>query len=302
MKALKKMKFNPEGVEIAFFEVVKNFFLRLISAMFLFKKRKGEVIAGATTFFTVLSFGPAVLLMISIIGVYVGDNDIAKDHVISTIFSSFPKIDPWILKSLKVLIEEQITDHTVKPYQIGLWFFTCLGISTSFVFGINILSKVDPDGGFFQDDFRSLVFGVFMALFFLVVFMIFEKQFMLTMVETFLTDSETVVFLVELLVWPLAIIFFGMFYKFSAQIKVSTKDALLGGFVFTLCFFLGKSSYWIYLKYFKDDLYRDYGNFYNFMVGMIWIYFIVCSFYFGASFTYVSQVKVFGKGGGRKKK
>ncbi|EQC51906.1 YhjD/YihY/BrkB family envelope integrity protein [Bacteriovorax sp. DB6_IX] len=171
MKALKKIKANPDGVEIAFFEIVKNFLLRLISAMFLFKKRKGEVIAGATTFFTVLSFGPAVLLMISVIGIYVGDNDVAKDHVIATIFESFPKIDPWILKSLKVLIEEQITDHAVKPYQLGLWFFTCLGISTSFVFGINTLSKVDPDGGFFQDDFRSLLFGVFMALFFIVVFM-----------------------------------------------------------------------------------------------------------------------------------
>lgn len=296
MSIVKKIKMNPEKLEQVFFDIVKNFFTRFISALFLFKKRKGEVLAGATTFFTVLSFGPAMLLLISVIGAYIGDNDVAKNHVMETLFASFPKVDPWILKSLKLLVEEQISSHSIKPYQVGLWFFTCLGISTSFVFGINILSKVDPDGGFFQDDIRSLFFGVLMALFFLIVFMMFEKQFVLTLVETFLTDSETILSIIEVLVWPFSIIFFGLFYKFSAQIKVSTKDAMLGGFVFTCCFLLGKSSYWIYLKYFKDDLYADYGNFYNFMVGMIWIYFLVCSFYFGASFTYVSKVKVFGRG------
>ncbi|WP_034730840.1 YihY/virulence factor BrkB family protein [Bacteriovorax sp. Seq25_V] len=295
MKILKKMKGESEFFEQYFFNFVKEFITRFLSAIFLFKKRKGEVLAGATTFFTILSFGPAILLIISVIGLYVGDNEIAKEHVITTLFSSFPKIDPSILKSLRMLIEEQISGHSVKLYQVGIWFFACLGISTSFVFGINTLSKVDVDGGFFQDDVKSFIFGVLMALFFLVVFMLFEKQFILTLVETFLTDSDTILKIIEIVVWPFAILFFGLFYKFSAQIEVSLKDALWGGCVFTLLFFLGKSSYWLYLKYFKDDLYRDYGNFYNFMVAMLWVYFIVCSFYIGASFTYVNKVKVFVK-------
>ena len=295
MKFIKKFKANPDKLESMFFTFMKNFMSRLVSAIFLFKKRKGEVLAGATTFFTVLSFGPATLLMISLIGLYIGDNEVAKNHVIEIIFSSFPKVDPWILKSLKSLVEGQIS-NSLQPYQIGIWFFTCLGISTSFVFGINILSKVDPDGGLFQDDLRSLAFGLFIGLFFLIIFIIFERQFILTLVEAFLTDSRTIVTIIEFFVWPFSILFFALFYKLTAQIKVDFKDALWGGLIFSLCFLIGKSSYWIYLKYFKDDLYNDYGNFYNFMVGMIWIYFLVCSFYLGASFTYVSKVKVFSRG------
>jgi membrane protein len=294
IKKLKKNMRNPDSVEIYFFELVKRFVLRFVSAIFLFKKRKGEVLAGATTFFTILSFGPALLVLISAIGAYIGDNDIAKHHVVETIFLSFPKIDPEILKSIKLLVEGQISD-TIKPYQMMIWFATCLGISTSFVFGINILSKVDPDGGLFNDDIRSVIFGIFLTLFFFLIFMVLEKQFILTVVETFLTDNKTAVTAIEILLWPLSIITFGLFYKYSAQIEVRMKDALLGGFVFTLCFLIGKSGYWVYLKYFKEELQHDYGNFYNFMVAMIWIYFIICSFYIGASFTYVSKVKVFSR-------
>lgn len=299
MAKKKKSKDRDDILEYFFYEAIKNFITRFVSAIFLFKKRKGEVVAGATTFFTILSFGPALLLMISIIGYYVGDNQVAKEHVIDTMFASFPKIDSSILKSVKLLVEDQINDNSVKLYQIGLWFFACLGISTSFVFGLNTISKVDIDGGFFKDDFKSFLLGGVMALFFLVIFMMFEKKFILSLVEYFLTDGKTMSLIIEVLVWPVAILFFGLFYKYSSQVEVSFKDSMLGGLVFAILFFLGKSSYWIYLKYFKDDLYKDYGNFYNFMVVMIWVYFIVCSFYIGASFTYVSKVKVFVSSKGR---
>lgn len=295
MKIAKKSKRNHERLEYLFYQVFRDFFLRFISAIFLFKKRKGEIVAGATTFFTILSFGPAILLLISIVGFYIGDNDVAKEHVVETLFANFPKIDQSILSSLKMLVEDQISNHTFKYYQVAVWFFACIGISTSFVFGLNTISKVDIDGGFIQDDLKSLLFGGLIAIFFLVIFMMFEKQFILTLVETFLTDSVTIVKIIEIIVWPIAVVFFAVFYKVTAQVDITIKDALWGGFVFIILFFLGRSSYWIYLNYFKDDLYKDYGNFYNFMVAMLWIYFIVCSFYIGASFSYVQKVKLFTK-------
>lgn len=303
MNAIKAMKtravktFANDAVEKAFFKALKVFILRLVESMFLFKKRKGEVVSGATTFFAILSFGPAILLLISVIGMYLGDSDSAKDHVINTLFLSFPKIEPYVLGSLKSLVEDQISSQFISIDQLFLWFFACLGISTSFVFGINILSKVDPDGGFFQDDLRSVLFGVVIAIFFLTLFIVMEREFVFSIFEPVISSKETLIKMIEIIVWPLCIAFLTLFYKYSTRLKVSFQDAFQGALVFAIFFLLGKYFYWIYLTYFKEDLLNEYGEFYNYMILVIWLYYIVCSFYLGASFTFVSKVKVFGRVG-----
>ncbi len=295
MKTRAIKSFADDAIEKAFFKVIKAFILRLIESLFLFKKRKGEVVSGATTFFAILSFGPAILLLISIIGMYIGDSEAAKEHVIQTLFMSFPKIDPYVLGSLKTLVEEQISTGFISIDQLVLWFFACLGISTSFVFGINILSKVDPDGGFFQDDLRSVIFGIVIAIFFLSLFIVMEREFVFNLFAPLIDSEATMLQIIEALVWPFTIFFLTFFYKFSTQIKVTFNEAFMGALVFMLFFILGKYFYWIYLTYFKEDLLREYGKFYNYMILVIWLYYIVCSFYLGASFTFVGKVKVFGK-------
>ncbi|MGI4993901.1 YihY/virulence factor BrkB family protein [Halobacteriovorax sp. GFR7] len=292
-KYMNAVRLDPDKIEKDFLEFCKTFVLRLIASIFLFKKRKGEVLAGATTFFTILSFGPAIMILISIIGAYLGDSDTAKEHIISMIFSNFPQIDTSVLNAIKHLVEEQVKGSFVDWHQLGLWFFACLGISTSFIFGINTLSKVDIDGGMIQDDLRSAIFGVVLALFFLIVSFLMEKNVIVGLLSNLTTHSNELYYLIELLLLPFTITTFALVYKVSAQIKVSYKDALCGACVFVMCFFIGKSTYWVYLKYFKDDLVSDYGSFYNLLVAMIWVYYIICSFYLGACYTYVPKIKIF---------
>ncbi len=286
-------RLDPDKIERDFLEFCKAFVMRFIAAIFLFKKRKGEVVAGATTFFTILSFGPAVLILISIIGAYLNDNDVAKNHIISMIFSNFPQVDSSILKGIKGIVEEQLRSQSIDFHQLALWFFACLGISTSFIFGINTLSKVDIDGGMIQDDLKSAVFGIVLALFFLSVSFIMEKEIIVGLLSNITSYATGLYQFIELCLIPFTIITFALVYKLSTQIKVTYKDALCGAAVFVLCFFVGKSTYWVYLRYFQEDLMNDYGSFYNLLVAMIWVYYIICSFYLGACYTYVPNVKLF---------
>lgn len=294
-KYMTSVRVDPDKIEKDFLEFCKSFTMRFIASIFLFKKRKGEVVAGATTFFTILSFGPAVMILISIIGALLNDNDVAKNHIISMIFSNFPQVDSSILNAVKGVVEEQIKSPDVDWHQITLWFFACLGISTSFIFGINTLSKVDIDGGMIQDDLRSAVFGIFLAIFFLAISFLMEKGLIMGMLNEISDYAQYIYYGIELSILPITILTFGLVYKFSAQIKVSYKDALCGAAVFIMCFFIGKSTYWIYLRYFKEDLVQDYGSLYNLLVAMIWVYYIICSFYLGACYTYVPKIKIFDK-------
>lgn len=297
---MEKKKINmrqmSEAAEARGFKMMKSCVDRLVSGIFIFKKRKGEVVAGAATFFTLLSFGPFILLLISIIGLIIDDHSLAKSYVLNGIHASIPKVDPWIMNNLENLIESQL-ESGFSVLQIVFLTFTCMGISTSLVFGINTISKVDPDGGLIGDDVKSLLAGVFIGFFLMVLIILFQGEF----IRDFLSAGKNYLGFVipfidsGVLASFMSLIFFTFYYKLTSSIKVSIKDCFFGSLTFIGCFFIGRSGYWLYLKYFKADLVSDYGHFYNFMIGLIWVYFLMCAFFYGASVAYVNKVSLFSK-------
>jgi membrane protein len=66
-------------------------------------------------------------------------------------------------------------------------------------------------------------------------------------------------------------------------------DAILGAGVFVFLFMAGRSFYWVYLHYAEKDLAKSYGNFYTLIVAILWIYYLICSFFFSASVAYANQ-------------
>lgn len=281
-----------EAAEKKSYDLTKALILRLAQGLLLFKRRKGEVIAGASTFFTLLSFAPLILLFINLVGLLISDNAQARDYVMKVVLESFPKVDSWIYTGIENVINSQLHDSGIGFLEVAFLIFASMGISTSIVFGINILSKVDPDGGLLGDDLRSFVAGLGITIYIVLLVCVGQKGPVQEIIQSFswgvgfvaLFDNSFISSLLSLL-------FFSLFYKFCPSIKVSTRDAFHGGITFVLCFLLGRSSYWVYVKYFKDDLIADYGQFTNFMIALIWIYFLMCCFYYGASVAYSSKEK-----------
>jgi membrane protein len=298
MGKIKNLHMLGEHYEGQSFFLIKSIFNRLIDGLFLFKKRKGEVVAGATTFFTLLSFGPAMLLLISVLGFYLVDNDLAKLYLLKGIKLSFPTIDPWIYNNIKDLLENQLNKSSgFSLFQIILLVLGCMGISTSIVFGINTMSKIDPDGGLIGDDLRSIVTGFCVSFFLIFLILLVQKNIILDILSQFLTDKSIIVFTIQTNTLPclLSLLFFTCFYRYSTKIYTKWIDSFYGALTFVSCFLVGKSSYWLYLNYFKQDFVNDYGHFYRFMIALIWVYFLLCAFYYGAAVAYVADKKLLGR-------
>jgi membrane protein len=296
MSKLKSLSDYGELAEQKSYEGFKSIATRLVQGLFLFKKRKGEVIAGASTFFTLLSFAPVLLLFISLLGVVISDNATARDYVMNLINETFPRVDKWLYTSLENVIDNQLHNHRFGFLELIFLAFTSMGISTSIVFGINIISKVDPDGGLLSDDIRSFVTGIGIT-FYIVLLVCLGQNGPLQEIVKALPYGKSFVFLFHNSIANsfFSLVFFSLFYKWCPSIKVSYKDAFFGGATFVLSFLVGRSFYWIYLRYFKDDLIKDYGEFTNFMIALIWVYFLLCCFYYGASVAYSANVKLFPK-------
>jgi membrane protein len=288
-----------EEYESKYFELIAKVTDRLLHGFFHFKKRKGELLAGSATFFAVLSFCPVILLFISLTGLVIGDMNQSKEFVLDIVNSNFPHLAPWILESIEKIVSNQLKGSGgTNLFNSFLLLYSCLGVVTSMIFGLHYISKTEAKGGFVIEDFKSMGIGLVFTSFIFTLLVISNKSLFFSIIHLEKTSSMRGVmeFLFNGAVLPSAIslVFFTAFYKWSMQVPVRTKDAALGAASFVSCFMIGKSFHWVYMKVAKDALSQSYGNFETMIIAVLWVYFLMCAFFFGASVAHASYEEIYG--------
>ncbi len=284
--------------EVKSFIIVKRVMNRLLDGFFHFKRRKGEIVAGAATFFSLISFGPILLWMISLAGLVFTTQLEARDFVLGVVKNNMPNLAPWILDSIKNIVTTQLEGDTGFSFiNFLVLLYSSLGIVTSLYFGVNTISKSESNGGFVIEDVRSMGMGLSVA-FFMAGFMVLSHQpTMLKWIAT--TEYETfnniTSFIVNYNLLPasFALGFFTFFYQWSTPNQITVKESFYGASSFVGCFAIGKSFYWVYHLYTKDSLGQSYGNFYTLVVAVLWIYFLMCAFFYGASVACVKEKELY---------
>lgn len=283
-----------EGLEHQTHKFVRRFVNRLLDGLFLFKKRKGEMVAGSATFYCLLSFGPVLLLLIGLTGYFIGDQIESKAYVLQMVESNFPGLAPWIVESISKIIDGQLSNPGFNFVNTGLLIYACLGVISSMMFGLNTIAKKESRGGFLLEDMKSMGVGLVVSSFIFSIMALSNKAFMMKWLKT---DSEAMNSVSEFVVGGnflpalLSLFFFTAFYKLAAPIAVRWRDSLTGASAFVGCFIAGKSFYWIYLLYSKEAMTQSYGNFYTLIIAVIWVYFLNCSFFYGAAVSYLKYQK-----------
>jgi len=272
---------------------------KLLHGFFLFKKRKGEILAGATTFFAVLSFCPSILLFISLLGYITGDIDQSKAIVLDTLNSNIPHLAPWILKSVSSIVEQQLSSSkSVNVLNLIFLGYSLIGLVSALMYGIRSISKSEAKGGFLIEDMKSFSIGSLMSVFLGTLIVISNKTlFKLVFFSSAKSLPDVTKFLFDYQIAPivLSLSFFTLFYKFSSGKKISYSNSFVGACAFVACFVLGKSGYWIYLQSSKQDLTQNFGNFYTMVMAVVWVYYLVCSFFYGASISNLKKEELFPK-------
>lgn len=295
MKWGKNLKIHEFGdaMESRSYAFVSRWMNHLLDSFFLFKKRKGDIVAGSATFFAILSFGPILLLMISLMGQFYGDIHEAKTHVLASIDSAIPKLAPWILESFTKIIDSQLNQKSgMNIINMFVLLYSGLGVVSSIMFGINTIAQKKTRGGFYIDDLRSLLLGATSATFVVGTLYLSHPPSLKNLMGV--EHSELMTFLIEYQLIPtmMSLTFFTFLYKSIIPIKVTLKDAFAGALTFVGCFMVGKSFYWVYHLYSKDGLSQTYGNFYTMVIAVFWIYFLMSSFFYGACVASLSGQKV----------
>ena len=249
------------------------FFTRLLNGFYIYRTRKASVHAGASTFFAIMSLFPMILLLVSATGYFIGDIGQAKKLVLDNFHESFPKLAPWIFKSIEKIITAQLKGLSQNILNIIFLFWASAGFFNSVIVGIRSIIHQEIKGGFIFDDIRSLLGCTMMTAFIVCLLGLSEGSFIYNVIIAQNKEiGTTIKLLFDYNIFQLAtsLLFFTFCYKFMESI--SLKDSFWGALTFVSCFIAAKSFYGFYIGTIGKNLQVSFGNFYTLVIGLIWIY------------------------------
>jgi uncharacterized BrkB/YihY/UPF0761 family membrane protein len=84
-------------------------------------------------------------------------------------------------------------------------------------------------------------------------------------------------------------LYFVFLYHWLFSYSLSYRNCFWGALIFSTLIIIGKFAFFQYLKIFKSTVASSYGDFYALLVIVIWIYYVLSAFFYGACVTLVSH-------------
>lgn len=288
-----------------FFRNAKDGAINLYKGAYLFNEKNGTTLASSSTFYVLITIVPFLLLTVRGIGYFLGNINRTQKYIFVLGGHFFPDAAPQFLHSLQNMIKGSLFAGT----QLTLINFFFLAISTitflnSIWMGIYTITE-DKNALLTWKILKGFVivgitFIMVMILFLIPPLIIYIIKFVQTNLMTqffyenfdFLRPFFVYVKTINLkksywlnssfLHISLLIIYFTFLYRWLFSWKIQMKEAFIAALTFSLSIFFGKSLFWVYVYYVRAGLMRNYGDLYTTILGIIWIFYLMCFFFYGA--------------------
>ena len=253
---------------------------------------KALKLSASLSYYTVFSLGPLLLLLISLVGFFLG-----KEAIQGQLFG---EINGMVGNNAAIQIQEmvqnlELSGKTTSAVIIGV---ITLIIGATSVFGeiqdsINIIWRVKakPKRGWVKllKD-RLLSSSLIVGLGFLLIVSLVVNgalQALNDLLRNYFPDVTVIAFNILNIVISFAVIslLFGVIFKVLPDVKIHWKDVRMGAF-FTACLFmLGRFLIGLYIETAGTE--STYGAAGSVIVILVWVYYTAAILYFGAEFTRV---------------
>lgn len=295
-------------------KILKSRLLDYYRAGLLFHQKKGTTLASSSSFYALISIVPFCLLLVRGIGYFLGNLDKTQKYIFILGAEFFPEIAPQLLIKLQTMIKGPLFAGTkftlLNFFFLGVSAFSFLNsIWTGVFFITNDKSVISP--------WRILRGVVIIALTFLMLSLVFILPPIIIFIIKFIQSNVLTTFLWDnfefLRPWlqyilkinlkrsywldsdflhiSVLIIYFTILYRWIFSWRIELNEAFQAALAFTFSVFLGKSFFWIYIYYVRASMARNYGDLYTSVIGVIWLFLLMCFFFYGACVCRVFQEK-----------
>jgi len=268
-----------------------NIFKILRDSIIDFKDGESMNLAAGTAFYTIFSLPALLIILLNIGSTFFSQSEMKEELLI--------QVEALAGEDSRVTLEEVIGNFVLNPEGVIPNFVAILilafSATTVFISLQNAINhiwhiKPKPERGFLKFVInRLLSFSLVASIgFVLIVSLLLEAA--LVIVSQYLTDfigniNLHVASLVNFAVTQVVlVVIFALMFKILPDAQVKWKDTWLGAIVTMILFGVGKYLIGLYLG--NSDLGSSYGAAGSLAILLVWIYYSVVIFLFGAQITY----------------
>ena len=257
-------------------------------------KLKGPRLGASLAFYTLLSLSPLLLVLVSVTGIVLGQNQ-AESTIVAQVSQL---VGAQGARAVQILLEgSRNTMHGMLATICGVLtlLFGASGVLIELRDALNTLWEVPPAslGGmkwisaYIKE--RLFSFALVLAIGFVLVVSLAVNTLIAALGSfsaSYLPAPEMVLQILNFVVSVLIITFlFAAIYRFVPDIKIGWHDVLLGGAVTASLFTIGKLVLGVYLG--KAGFASTYGVTASIVILVVWVYYSAQIFFLGAEFTKV---------------
>ncbi|MBI5199330.1 MAG: YihY/virulence factor BrkB family protein [Nitrospirae bacterium] len=256
-----------------------------------FFRDDGPMLAGSMSYFFVMAIVPFSILLIVILGYFLGENREFYDFFLKKLLSFFPTATYAITKELgKIITNKRIGVSTLFLY--GIFSYQ---LYSSVERAINVIFKINIKRSKLISIFLSMVIVTLMISFIIISFGASSAISMLKFLDKIfpgLVISKISSFLIGFVI-PLFLIFLTVttLYILLPRKNVMFRHAILGGLFTALLLETAKHLFTFYVTTRLYQLGAIYGPVSVFITFLLWVFYSACVFLIGAEVVHNLGVK-----------
>ena len=173
-------------------------------------------------------------------------------------------------------------------FNLAIIFYSSLGFVGSLNFGMHTLAYLPSRGGWIFETLKSILGGLFIGCFTLMLLLTSTKSTLIWSLlgDNFISNSLKWLADYQIIQGVIYLVCFSVYYKYITNLKIRWFDSFLGALSAVIVFNLLKTFYWVYLHYAQEKLKLSFGGFYSYIVIILFIYFTLRTFLYGAAVSY----------------
>lgn len=263
----------------------------LVDSIKDFSSNDSMSFAAGTAFYTIFSL-PALLIIILNVGASIYEKSEIREELFGQITSLAGEESRQTLESILENFAINSDSTISATIAISILIFSATTVFVSLQRGINHIwhIKPKPDRGWLKLAIdRLLSFSIVLVIgFILIISLILDAiiSFAFGKLDNALPDINLeLISIAEIVLSQLIlIVIFALMYKILPDARVKWKDTWAGAIVTAILFIVGKFLIGLYMS--TNDLSSTYGAAGSLVILLVWIYYSVIIFLFGAQVTY----------------
>lgn len=253
-------------------------------AVLEFYKDDGFNLAAGLSFFAILSTIPLILIVISVLGHMLGQQDQLFEQISHWVEVTLPQVQPEFISFLRELVDKKVTSGWIG---LAFLFFVASLLFTNIEHILDKVFKNSKSRNFWHSRAFSILLLIFTAFLFFVPSLI-------TLLTTHLPFKGWMVqmsgFIAGDLTYMIAhgVVFF-LLLEFVPNMWMPRKKIIIGGIIFAVCTILVRMIFQWYMGEALERYAFVYGSLTLLVVLILWIYYLSLLFVFCAEIVSVLQ-------------